>query len=303
MKIIYINDEVKIENKNEYAVCLGMFDGVHIGHRELINKTVTLAKEKALKSAVLTFLRKKEKNKIYPLETKIKLIEKMGIDTVFIIDFDKKFMEKSPEEFIREYLIDYIRAKEIVCGFNYRFGKNRIGDFNTLKDYEKLGYNLTVIEPVLNDGEVVSSTLIKKLLTEGNIKRANLLLGRDYLMEGIVKEGNKIGRTIKFPTVNVPVPCELIRVKAGVYASYVKIGNKKYYGLSNIGTAPTVRKSEEFISETYIINFSDDLYNKNVKIYLKEFIREERKFSSIEELKETICENLKTAEELFEKEL
>ena len=100
MKVIYINNEVKIENKNEYAVCLGMFDGVHIGHRELIKKTALLAKEKALKSAVLTFLRKKEENRIYPLETQLKLIEKTGIDTVFIIDFDKKFMDKSPEEFI-----------------------------------------------------------------------------------------------------------------------------------------------------------------------------------------------------------
>jgi len=300
MKTILINKDCKIENSDSYAVCLGIFDGVHLGHKALMEKTVALAKKRKLKSAVLTFLKKGEKNKIYPLEIQVKLIEKMGIDTLFIIDFNSEFKNLSPESFIKNYLIEYIHAKEVICGFNFKFGKERCGTTETLMEYEKEGYNLTVIPPVYKDEEIVSSTLIKEYLKDGNIKTVNKLLGDFYTLEGTVKDGAKIGRTINFPTVNVPFKSECLPVKCGVYAAKIEIDGKEYKGISNVGYAPTVRKNGEIITETHILDFSGEVYNKYVKISLTDFIREEKKFKDINELKEEIDNNLKTAIKLLE---
>lgn len=300
MKTILINKDCKIENNDSYAVCLGIFDGVHSGHRALMKKTVALAKENNLKSAVLTFYTKGEKNKIYPLEIQVKLIEKMGIDTLFIVDFDSEFKIQSPEVFIKDYILDYLNAKEVICGFNFRFGKDRSGTTDTLKEYESLGYNLTVIPPVCKDGEIVSSTLIKSYLKDGSIKTANKLLEGFYTLEGTVRDGSKIGRTINFPTVNVPYKRECLSVKCGVYAVKIEIDGKEYRGISNVGYAPTVRTTGEIITETHILDFSGEVYNKYVKISLAEFIREEKKFNNIDELKEEINSNLKAAIKILE---
>lgn len=294
MKVIFINDNITIENKDEYAVCLGMFDGVHIGHRELINKTVSISKEKQLKSAVLTFIKKGETNKIYPLERKIELFKALGLDTVFIIEFTDEFKNCDSMNFINKYLIEYIRAKEVICGFNFKFGKGRQGDISTLEK-NAIEYSLSVVSEVKDEDETVSSTAIKEHLKNGNIKRANKLLGSEYTISGYVCEGNKIGRTIDFPTVNIPVDESLCRIKAGVYSSKVYIGEKCYMGISNIGTAPTVRNGSKVILETNLIDFEGDLYNKYITVRLIDFIREERKFKDLSELKATIADNLNTA--------
>lgn len=303
MKTILINDGLKIENNEKYAVCLGIFDGIHLGHRALIEKTVSIAKEKNIKSSMLTFYKKAAGSKIQSLETQINIVRELGIDTFFILDFNEELKNKSPEEFIDEYLVSYIKAKEVICGFNYRFGKDRKGSSDTLKAFENKGYNLTVVPEVKIGEETVSSTLIKKYLSEGNVKKANLFLSGCYMVEGCVREGKKIGRTINFPTVNICAPYECCNLKAGVYAVDIEIDGNKYHGISNIGKAPTVRNSDEIVIETYIIDFSSDVYNKNVKVYFKDFIREEKKFQSLEELKETISLNLETAKKILKEEI
>lgn len=293
MKIILIDDNRKIENNEKYAVCLGMFDGIHLGHRELISKTVKKAKENNLKSAVLTFVPQFERGKLYPFSENLKIIEKMGIDTVFAVNFTSDFKKLDAKYFIDKYLIEYIKASFVICGFNFKFGYKREGDIKTLEEYSKDNFELIVIPEVKVDGETVSSTFIKSLLKEGNIKKANSLLGEDYNISGAVCQGKKLGRKISFPTINMPLLDTHTAIKKGVYLSEVKVGDKIYKGISNIGIAPTLKCEKNALLETHIIDFSGDLYNKYVTVYLKDFLREEKKFKDLDELKNTINKDLK----------
>ncbi len=292
MKIILIDNKRKIENNDKYAVCLGMFDGIHLGHRELIFKTVKKAKENNLKSAVLTFVPQFETGKLYPFSENLKIIEKMGIDTVFAVNFTDDFKKLSAKNFILEYLIEYIKASFVVCGFNFKFGYNREGDIKTLEEYAEGNFELTVIPEVKIDGKTVSSTYIKSLLKEGNIKKANSFLGEDYKISEAVIMGKKLGSKILFPTINMPLLNTVTPIKRGVYLSEVKIGDKVYKGISNIGIAPTLKCEKNTLLETHIIDFSGDLYNKYVTVCLKDFIREEKKFKDTDELKSTIKKDL-----------
>lgn len=298
MNVVLINEDYLIENTSEYAVCLGRFDGVHKGHRELILKTVSYAKENNLKSGAVTFIRNYEKDKIYPLEIQMKIMEELGIDTLFAVVFNEKFKNTSPDEFVENYLIKYFKAKCVVCGFDFKFGKNREGNADKLKEYDKY-FNLFVIPPVYDDEEIVSSSLIKKLLSEGNIKRANSLLCRKFEISGVVCEGNKIGRTINYPTANIYIEPSQCKIYPGVYSSYTNTGKRKHQSISNIGVAPTVRNGEKVILETNIMEYNETLYNKNITVSFVDFIRGERKFKDIDELKNTICCNIETAKEHF----
>ncbi|MBE7029336.1 MAG: bifunctional riboflavin kinase/FAD synthetase [Ruminococcaceae bacterium] len=304
MNIILIDSNIEIKNNDKYAVCLGMFDGVHKGHRELILETKRLAKENNIKSSVLTFLTPTEKNKIYPFEENLKILENLGIDTVFAVNFTDEFKNYSPKHFIDKYLIEYIKASFVVCGYNFRFGKDRMGDINTLKNESMGAYSLTVIPEVKVNEETVSSTLIKEYIKQGAIDKVNLLLGEPYRVSGVVLEGKKLGRQINFPTINMPVEKYVTLLKPGVYSSKVLLGDKMYNSISNIGTSPTVSKKNEVIAETYIMDFTGDLYNKYMKVYFLGFIRDEKKFENLEELKNTIKLNLDTAKkQLKESEL
>lgn len=293
MKVILVDDKLKIENNEKYAVCLGMFDGIHLGHRELILNTVKKAKENNLKSAVLTFVPQFEKGKIYPFFENLKIIEKMGIDTVFAIDFTEDFKKLSAKNFIFKYLIEYIKASFVICGFNFKFGFKREGDISTLEEYGKNNFELTVIPEVTVDNKTVSSTFIKSLLKDGDIKKVNSLLGEDYKISETVIMGKRLGTKISFPTINMPLYNTITPIKKGVYISEVKIGDKFYKGISNIGIAPTIKSEKNVILETHIIDYSGDLYNKSVTVFLKDFLREEKKFKDLDELKNTINKDLK----------
>lgn len=295
MKVILIDNELKIENKEKYAVCLGVFDGVHLGHQKLIEKTVCVAKENNVKSAVLTFVKTFEDNKIYPFEENLRIFESHGIDTVFAVDFNEQFKNYSPEYFISKYLIEYIKASFVVCGFNFRFGKERKGDTDMLLKYSEGNYLLTVIPNVEISGETVSSTLVKSLLKNGDIEKVNQCLDKAYFISGAVQKGNRLGRTINFPTANIPLDSSLSPVRAGVYSSRVLIGDKLYLGISNVGRAPTVRNGKTVMLETHILDYEGDLYNRDLKVYLIGFIREEKKFADLCELKDNITKNIETA--------
>ena len=292
MKVILIDEKRTIENNDKYAVCLGMFDGIHLGHRELILKTVKKAKENNLKSAVLTFVPKNETGKLYPFSENLKIIEKMGIDTVFAVNFTDEFKKISAKYFIDKYLIEYIKASFVICGFNFKFGYKREGDVKTLEEYGKGKFELTVIPEVKIDNETVSSTFIKSLLGSGDIKKANSFLGEDYKISEAVVMGKRLGREISFPTINMPLNNMITPIKKGVYLSEVKIGDKVYKGISNVGIAPTLKCEKTALLETHIIDYSGDLYNKYVTVYLKDFLREEKKFKDMDELKETIKKDL-----------
>ena len=294
MKIIYINRDEMPENTTEYAVCLGMFDGVHKGHRALIERTLLRAKELEISSAVAAFLSPGSNDRIYLLEQQAEIVASLGIDTMFVILLDENFRKITPFEFIEKYLVSYMKASHIVCGFDYTFGINKSGNSKTLSENSgNFGYSLDVIDEILYKNQKISSTAIRGFLKDGNICDANEMLGEEFSVSGYVKKGYQLGRNIGYPTANIEINRNIVPVKQGVYSSFVIIDGKKYKAVTNIGNAPTPGMEKNKTLESYIIGYSGNLYNKYLKISLTDFLREEKKFASIDELKEAIALNVK----------
>lgn len=299
------NDLKQINNMEETIVALGNFDGLHKGHQELIEKTLNNASERNLKTAVFSFsnhplnLLKEEKavKNISYLKEKEVLLDEMGVDYFFNIEFNEDIMKMSPESFIRDIIIDKFNAKGVVCGFNYRFGYKAEGDLELLKKLgEKEGFTVDVIEPVIINGEVVSSTLIRGLIKSGEIMDVKDFLGRNYSIEGKVVVGNKIGRTIGFPTSNLTINDTIITPPNGVYVTNCIYKDEVYPSITNVGTRPTIGSFEKNI-ETHIFNFNKELYGKTIRIEFLSKIRDEVKFHNVDELKEQIkkdCEKTKS---------
>ena len=303
MDTVLVQHSIQISNKQDHVVCLGIFDGVHLGHRALIEATVSKAKEKNLQAAAVTFFGATWQNRIYTLEQQLDLLSKLGLDRVFIIAFDEFFKNLSPQLFVRDYLAHYIRAKEVICGFNYRFGKKQSGDLTILNDLGKAyGYGLTVIPPVSFKGQVVSSTLIKQYLQEGKMKEVNALLGDPYFISGVIAAGKKLGRLLRFPTINIRLSHPLSPLRLGVYTSRTQIDKTVYEGITNIGTAPTVSSGKPIVCETHLFDFSREIYHHEAKVQLLDFIRAEQRFQNLEELNHQIAQDVHLAKEWFQNE-
>lgn len=272
------------------ALMLGTFDGVHIGHKRVLqidgdyNKiAVTFAKSpKAVMSG--------KNEAITTLADKCRILKNAGADEVHPLDFSLVRNIRALD--FLNYLYKEYKPSLISCGFNYRFGKNGEGDHSLLADFcENNGIELRCVPPVKREEVVVSSTLIRNFLRNGEIEKANELLSEPFSFEAVVRHGEQRGRTIGFPTVNQEYPNELVKIKFGVYAVKVLIDGKEYSGIADIGHRPTY-PTDEVISETFIKDFSGDLYNKKLKIIPMRFLRGEMKFQSIEELKNQIAEDL-----------
>lgn len=283
------------------AVALGFFDGVHIGHRSVISAACA---KKNLSPVVYTFAKSPKTcvtGKTVPaLMTdwdKRSVIQSLGAQRLYTVDFNS-VRSLSPEKFIKSVLKEGLNAQEVFCGFNYRFGVNGSGDVDLLcRECGKLGINVTVIPPVKLDGNVVSSTRIRSELGTGGVLLANKMLGRRFSYSSQIIHGRRLGRTIGSPTINQQIPQELVTPKFGVYVSEVSVGGKVYRGVTNIGVKPTVG-SDTAVSETWLIGYSGgELYGENARVSLVGFLREEQKFSSIDELKEAIQNDAKNAAE------
>ncbi len=282
--------------KTEYrlSLALGFFDGVHLGHTEVIRKAVENSSDN-VKSAVLTFknspftaLTGEKKELLTSNDEKFQLFEMLGIDYVFCIDFSD-IKDLSAQEFVKDILCDKLQALYISTGYNYHFGKGGSAD---AKELRKLCQDLSVTtftsEPVMYENEAISSTRIRECIKNGDMKSANAMLSYNFSIKGSVVKGNHIGTKISTPTINLPLDSIRIAPRFGVYASRVLIDDKVYIGATNIGTHPTVG-GDEVLCETHLLNFEDtDLYSKNVEVQPLHFIRDERKFSSIDELKSQI---------------
>ncbi len=247
MKIFESLEEIK--DIQPCAVALGNFDGVHKGHQQLINKAVKTAGRHGIKSAVFTFSNhpknmvpgnKEVKNIIYQDE-KIALIEKLGVDYLFNIKFTKEIQTMDPVDFIEGLLAEKLRAAETFCGFNYRFGYKAAGNIKLLRDEgKKLGIKVNVIEPVIIDGEVVSSTLIRSLIRSGDVDECAKFLGRNYDIGGEVVVGNRLGKKLGFPTSNIMIDETMVTPPNGVYVTYCIYNGTKYPSVTNVGVKPTV---------------------------------------------------------------
>lgn len=276
--------------KNKNAVALGTFDGVHIGHRKVLDlsddcKKIAVCFSKPPKSVLGGTVELLCDN-----SKKTQIMKKIGIDEVYTLDFEE-MRDKTAEEFL-EFLKAQFKPDVISCGFNYRFGKGAVGDIELLRKFaDENGIRLICVNPVKRDGELVSSTGIRSLLKDGKIEKANSLMSESFSFTSTVISGDKRGRTIGFPTINQRYPESLVTLKFGVYKSKVYFGGREYEGITNIGKRPTY-PSDYIIAETFIKDFQGDLYGENVTVCPINFLREEVKFGSLDELKKQIESDL-----------
>lgn len=291
--MIILQDNFKTKLKYNTFIALGSFDGLHRGHITLINKILELSKlNTEVKSMVNTFANHPltiiNKNKVPKLimdnESKAEILEELGIDILNFSIFNKEMMKMSPKDFITN-MIKYYNPLGIIVGFNYKFGHKNMGDINLLKELSTM-YNiqLHIINPIAYNGSVISSTRIRAAISDGKIKEANDMLLKPYMLKGKVVSGKKIGRTLGFPTANLDYNKDFVIPKVGVYYTLVKYQGKIYKGITNVGNNPTVGINDLTI-ETYILNFDYDIYNRELKVYFLDRIRDQQKFGSLEDLK------------------
>jgi len=283
---------------------LGTFDGVHVGHQKIIQKLIQNASDYNCESLILTFFPHprmvlQEGSDIKLLNTideKTVLLKKMGLDNLIIHPFDKEFSRLTAEEFVKTILVDALHIQKIIIGYDHRFGRNRLANIDDLILYGKQ-YNFEVeqISAQEIDSVSISSTKIRNAILDGNIALANEYLGYKYVINGMVINGNQLGRTIGFPTANLKIEENYKLIpKNGVYVVKSTINQKTVFGVMNIGTNPTVN-GEELSIEVHFIDFDADLYNSKIEISVLERIRDEQKFDSIELLKNQIQEDKETA--------
>ena len=304
LKVFYNYFNIKEKKYKNLSLALGFFDGVHLGHKKVIGTCVEKAKENKLKSAVLTFTNHPKCfiNKVTPqyildINDRLRHIENLNVDYCFIYDFNDYFLNLDYYRYIKDILINNFEPRYITTGFNHYFGHNREGNCDKLKINENnFGYIYDKIEPFKIESEIVSSSLIREMLNKGNIEEANKMLSYNFYIEGKVISGNKIGRTINYPTANFLYKENIILIPYGVYAVQVEVENNLYYGVLNFGLKPTINdKNNEPLCEVHILNFNCDIYNKNIKVKFVKRIRGERKFNNIDELKNQISVDVKTA--------
>lgn len=305
--MILITDLGKINKRfTSSVITLGNFDGLHRGHQELIRLIIQRARETASHSMVVTFrphpLKILAPEQCPPLisiyEEKIELLERLGIDVLVKIPFTLEFAAMEPRAFVKDVLCGLLGAREIFVGYNYRFGKGRKGNIRLLRELgEEFGFVVREIEQVSLDGEVISSTLIRQLLKNGEVEHAAKLLGRDYALSGIVVKGDGRGRGLGFPTANI-APKHAIIPRNGVYAVRLFVRDKYYNGIVNIGMRPTFEAHSPAI-EVHIFDFDEDIYGEEITVYFVSRIREEKKFRNAEALTNQINADIEIAKHVL----
>ena len=283
----------KVLAPKKTIITIGTFDGVHLGHKSILEKMKNATLENIYESVVLTFfphprmvLQQDSSIKLLnTIDEKATLLEKFGIDNLIIHPFDEAFSNLSAEEFVKDILVDKLNIHKIIIGHDHRFGKNRSADINNLISFgKKYGFEVEQISAKEIDEIAISSTKIRKALLDGNIKLANEYLGYPYFISGKVVNGKKIGRTIGFPTANIQInESYKLLPKNGVYIVSSKIKDVLHFGMMNIGNNPTLGDNEQSI-EVHFFDLKEDIYNENLQIAFLENIREEHKFNSITEL-------------------
>ena len=290
--------------KTPLALSIGMFDGVHIGHQSIISQLNTVAKDKNLESAILTFW-PHPRTIFYPnddlkllntIEEKTYFLEKHSIQNLILQDFSEDFRNLTGAEFVKQILVEKLNVKHLIIGHDHTFGKNKSGNFSLLeKMAPELEFEVQQVQAVDFQERHISSTQIRKALSVGYIKEANEMLGYTYSVSGEVVHGKKIGRTIGYPTANIAVNSMKFLPKKGAYIVDVFVKKQHLKGMLSIGTNPTV--DGKLVSvEVYILNFNDDLYGEEISVNFLEFLHDEIKFENLEKLIERLDEDKKLTE-------
>jgi riboflavin kinase / FMN adenylyltransferase len=295
--MIIIEQSLKSINFNNQpkAVALGNFDGVHLGHRQLIEKLIEISNENKLKSLLFTFnnhsglIAKNSKVELLsPLRQKIQLLSQYDLDYLYLMDFNINTANLSPEEFVVEVLIRKLNVKHIIVGFNYRFGKAALGNAKDLEYFGQIyGFSVTIIPPFSYGEEVVSSSLIRNYIKDGDVEYAVNLLGRPYFIAGKVTKGKEKGRELGFPTANVEFQQDVMIPANGVYITKVRINDKMYNSITNVGTNPTFNEQIRR-AESHIFDFNRSLYKHHIEIYFFKKLRDEKKFDNVDRLVEQV---------------
>ncbi|MCM3739003.1 riboflavin biosynthesis protein RibF [Oceanobacillus luteolus] len=288
----------EVDDMPETVCAIGFFDGIHKGHQQVIGKAVQVAQENGMESAVITFhphpsvvLKKGTRHVQYitPLREKQEILQKMNVDRLYIIEFNKELSGLSPQEFIDHFIIG-LNIKHLVAGFDYSFGHKGSGNMTNISDYTRGKFDYTVIDKVTLDDEKVSSTRIRELLKQGNVETVNKLLKRPLKYTSVVIRGAQRGRDLGYPTANLRIVEDALLPKIGIYAVRVIYKNAVYEGMASIGTNPTFKEDQGNLSvEVNIFDYNNDLYGEELQIEWHKFIREEQVFPDAESLIEQLA--------------
>ncbi len=283
----------------DIVLTVGNFDGVHLGHCKLLTRLIQVAKDYDCQPLIVTYQTHPKislggKLDPYLLTTtsqKISLLHKCGIDHIELVNFTKEFANMSPYEFLKNELIDKFHPKAIVLGYDTKFGKNRQGDYDFIKNHEFLfKYKTFQVDPLIIEGNIVSSSIIRKLIKQGQLFKAGEYLGRRFSFWGKVIEGKRLGRTLGYPTINIQaLTAAQLTPPDGVYLSQTLTRQGVFYSITNIGKNPTVSNSLDQKIESYILDFDKDIYGEEVETSFVRKLRDEMKYSSIDDLKHAIA--------------
>jgi riboflavin kinase/FMN adenylyltransferase len=290
------------------CLALGFFDGVHLGHQQIIRQTTTDARQHEALALIVTFDRhpnsvvapERTPQLIYPLTQKLKVIESLGVDRILLLHFDKAFSERSGQDFVRSLTTEAGQLRSICVGENFVFGHKRSGNIDLLRKLGvELNFSVHGLSAVALDGKAVSSTRIRQAIHSGNLDAASQMLGRAYSLVGPVVAGDKLGRQLGVPTANVDVN-GLVLPPNGVYAAQAKTSEKLHHAVVNIGSRPTLQSPKPQLRvEAHLLDFSGDLYDQELEVFFVEKLRDEKKFPSLDELRDQITRDIREARARF----
>lgn len=294
---------------NKTSVTLGKFDGVHLGHRMLI-ENVLQAKENGCTPTVFTFdkfpsqfLRQETVTSILTEEEKEQVLEEFGMERYILFPFHEKTASMEPEEFVEEILVKIMKVKELYVGADFRFGKGRRGNSALLEELAKrYGFIFRAVDKRVYQGAEVSSSRIRDCIANGEMEAVTAMLGMSYFISGEIVHGRSLGHTIGVPTINQKVPEGKILPKLGVYCAKVTVDDKEYFGIANVGSKPTVQEEIIYGVETHLFECNTDLYGRQAKTELLHFVRPEQKFSSVEELRQQLEADKEAGRQYFNTE-
>ncbi len=307
MIILHSFEEAK-SLRHPLALTIGNFDGVHLGHRELLQRVLEISKKLHGVSALMTFdphpisvlMPERPLFRIFPAEVQRKIVESVGFDYYIEIPFTKEFASLSADFFLKNYLFEKIQPKSIVVGYDFGFGAHRQGSLELLqKQSNENNCSLEIIQPFQVDHQIVSSTKVREFINRGEVFAARRFLGQPFFVEGLVVKGDQRGRQLGFPTANLSTNW-ILKPRIGVYRTWTEVRGQKYYSMTNVGKNPTVGDGNQEIKiETNIFNFDSDIYGEKIKVHFLDFIREEKKFSSLENLKQQLSLDRTQIKEAF----
>ena len=307
MKVLHFDISNPLVLNEPIVACIGYFDGLHKGHQALINRTLDYANTHNLKSCLITFdpdpsdvIETCKHKHLQSFKTRLRMIEEYNLDYCIILKFTED-MAKLRYELFFDCVLAYLKIRYLICGFDFKYGYKGMGNFHTLKAYSNDNFDVEMVDSINYNGDKISTSLIKKALSNGDIELINTMLGYEYFIEGIVTKGKHIGHLINFPTANLEIDDEVYPLKEGVYIAKVLYRNQYYKSMVNIGYNPTISINNHKTIEVHLLDFNYDIYGERLCVYFNTRLRDEMKFNSLEELSSQLSKDREMVREYYGK--